>query len=342
MDSSRLRRLLASSVAVALVPLAACGGGGGKTQAATEVSVTTATTQPAETTTTTAPGPDQSPKEAAFETPITYGNFTVTFHGVTIPYQVPETSIFKPIPGTLLATVDTEVKNNGAAVEEFHADMVALDASNRIFPLVSSSVQPEPPKGQIAPGTSKRGLFVIQLLEGSQAPGLRLVYAPDQDKEPGYVLPLVAGGTPPTAPSAAAGDPAKVYAKDEAAQVGWGVIVVHGVTNPAQPDDPKWDAPDAGFHLVVADVEVFNTSKQHHDAYDYDVKIKDAMNQSFSTTTKHTTASKIVERGVDNTIVAGLGFRGPVTFMVPDAGGTGPLTLLVQFKHDPPVMFALA
>jgi hypothetical protein len=114
------------------------------------------------------------------------------------------------------------------------------------------------------------------------------------------------------------------------------------VTNPAQPDDPKWDAPDAGSHLVVADVEVFNVTKQHHDAYDFDVKIKDAMNQSFSTTTKRTGANKIAERGLDNTIVAGFGFRGPVTFMVPDAGGTGPLTLLIQFKHDPPVMFTLA
>jgi hypothetical protein len=341
MATSRLRRHFALLGAIGILALPACGGGE-KKEAGKEAATTAPPATQPESTTTTAAGPDLSPKEVALETPITAGNFTVTFHGVTIPYQVPESSIFRPIPGTLLATVDTEVKNNGAAVEEFQANMLALDSTNRIFPLVSSSVQPEPPRGQIAPGTGKRGLYVIQLLEGAQAPGLRLVFAPDEKKEPAYVLPLVAGGTPPAAPSAATPDPAKTYAKDEAVQVGWGAIVVHGVTNPAQPDDPKWDAPEAGQHLVVADVEVFNTTKQHHNAFDFDVKIKDAMNQSFSTTTKHTAANKIAERGVDNTIIAGLGFRGPVTFMVPDAGGNGPLTLLIQFKGEPAVMFALA
>lgn len=337
----RIRRSVAAFAVIGLTALPACGGGDGdKTEQGQEAVTTTA---PAETTTTTAAGPDQSPKELALGTPVAAGNFSVTFHAVTLPYQVPEDRIFKPIPGTLLATIDTEVTNNGTAVEEFQANMVALDVTNRIFPLVGGSgIQPEAPRGQIAPGTSKRGLHVIQLLDGAQAPGLRLVFLPDEDKEPGYVLPLVAGGTPPAAPSAPVGDPAKVYAKGEAAQLNWGVIVVHGVTNPAPPDDPKWDAPDAGFHLVVADVEVFNISKQHQDAYDFRVKIKDSANQEFQTTSKNTAADKIADRGLDGKIVAGLGFRGPVTFMVPDATGSGPLTLMVQFKGDAPLMFALA
>jgi hypothetical protein len=341
MGSVRLRRAaLVLGLLVAPPALQACGGGG-STKAASSSS--SARTAPSSTTSSTVPKPDQTPKDAALEAPITTGSFQVVFHGVTVPY-VPTNNFDKPAAGTVLVTVDTEVKNTGAAVAEFFADMFAVDKDNRVFNRVSSGVQPETPKGQLAAGTGKRGLVVFQLPDGAQGPGLRLVFMPDPEKEAAYVLPLVAGGTPPAVPSVGDSDPNKTYAKGEAARIGdWGVLVVNGVTNPAPPEDAKYDAPDAGFHLVVLDVTLFNMSKQNHLADDFDPKIKDPMNQSFSTTSKRTAANTYAQRGMQDTVPPGFGLRGPVTFMVPDASGTGPLTMLVQFHSTgTAIMFALA
>jgi hypothetical protein len=330
MDTSRLRRIVSLLTMVGVVVFPACGGG--DNDEAAQASATTAATQPESTTTTTAPGPDQTPKEIAFGTPVTVGNVQVIFHGATIPYT-PTGRFDQPIPGTIVAVVDTE---------DVSPDVALLDNSNRLYDRVSSGIQPEAPRGQIAAGLSKRGLFVFQLLDGAQGPGLRLLFLPDSKTDPAYVLPLVPGGNPPAPPSAGPGDPAKTYAKGEAAGVGWGTIVVHGVVNPAQPSDPQHDAPEPGFHFVVLDVELFNTSKQTQNTFDLEAKLKESMNQSFSTTPKRTKESEIVEKGLRGSIPAGMGIRGPVTFMMPDSTAAGPLTLLVTHRRDPPIMFAVA
>jgi hypothetical protein len=340
MDPFRLRHVVALLAVVGLAALPACGGGDDKKEAGQEGAVTSVTTAPAETTTTTAAGPDQTPKELALAAPVNVGNLTVTFHAVTVPYT--STNRFEqPVPGTILATIDTEVKNNGTQVEEFDPEIVLLDSTNRMYNRVISSAQPEAPKGQLAAGISKRGLYVFQLLEGSQAPGLRLVYLPDPDKEPTYVVPLVAGAAP-TAPSAAAGDPAKTYSRGEAATVAWGTIVVHGVTNPAEPRDPELDKPDVGFRLITLDVEVFNTTKSTHDAFDLEHKIKDSNNQTFERVSDRTKGNEVMERGLNGPIPALMGIRGPVTFMIPEATAAGPLIMTVEFKDAPPIQFALA
>ena len=124
MGSVRLRRAaLVLGLVVAPLALQACGGGG-STKAASSSS--SARTAPSSTTSSTVPKPDQTPKDAALEAPITTGSFQVVFHGVTVPY-VPTNNFDKPAAGTVLVTVDTEVKNTGAAVAEFFADMFAVE-----------------------------------------------------------------------------------------------------------------------------------------------------------------------------------------------------------------------
>lgn len=323
----------------AFVAAQACGGGSGKkadSAARKASSSTTATT--AESTTSTKPEPDQTPKMAQVNETLMVDGFEVTVHEVKIPVSTAG-KVLQPVPGTLIIGLDTEVKNPLPEPKRFRPSLELLDAANRAYQETATSITPEPPDGDIPASGAKRGLFTFQVTDGTQAPGLRLVLFGEDHAAPVIIMPIVAGGTLPVAPEvAAASDPTKVYAKDEPARLGWAVVIVHSVQNPFPPPD-KYHMPDAGMRFVVLDVDIFNTSKQNHDGYDLEAKITDAMNQTFRTATS--TPVSFPARALED-IPAGTGRRGPITFQIPEASGTGALKMLLSSEREPPALFALA
>jgi|GEM_PF-3390486 len=321
-----------TSLILLLTLSAACGGGGSSKSSAAKPATTIATTATtAPTTTTTAPKPDQTPKMANLNDTIAVGGAQVIFHGVTVPYAEPDLE-----EGSIVAAVDAEVKNPGAAPVDPQLELFLLDAMNGGYRQTDSHVQPAPPEGAIPPNGSKRGLYVFQILDASKAPGLRLLVhstAGSDTEEQFYEVPLVPGGNPPQAPSPAALDPAKVYAKGEPAAIGWAVIVVHGVQNPAPP--LPYSPPDAGKRFVTIDLEVFNVTKQTHSGgYDFGdgAQIQDAQNQTFKSEISART-THFPDDAFATYMPATLGRRGPLTFQIPEASGTGPLKLLLTY-HD--------
>ncbi|MDQ1500023.1 MAG: hypothetical protein QOI86_3363 [Actinomycetota bacterium] len=323
---------------------AACGGGSGKSSAAKSATNTSTTVTGGPTTSTTAPKPDQTPKVANLNDTLMLGGAQVIFHGVTVPYPEPDLE-----EGSIVAAIDAEVKNPGAAPVDPKLELVLLDATNGGYRETNSHIQPAPPDGVIPPNSSKRGTYSFQILDAAKAPGLRLLVhsnASSDTEEEFYEVTLVPGGSPPQAPSASPVDPAKVYAKDEPAAVGWGVLVMHGVKNPAPP--LPYGEPKAGMRFVTIDFEMFNTSKQTHSGYDFEdgAQIQDAQNQTF----KHGIGDRTThfpDEVFTNYMPATLGRRGPLTFQIPEASGAGALKLLFTYhdadtKKDTVMQFALS
>lgn len=334
-----------TSLILVLTLSAACGGGGsGKSPAAKSATTIATTNTAAPTTSTTAPKPDQTPKTANLNDTITIGAAQVIFHGVTAPYPEPDLE-----PGSIVAAVDAEVKNPGAAPVDPKLELFLLDAMNGGYRQTDSHIQPAPPEGAIPPNGSKRGMYVFQILEAAKAPGLRLLVhsAGSADtEEQFYEVPVVPGGSPPQAPNAAPLDPAKVYAKGEPAAIGWATLVLHGVQNPAPP--LPYSPPDAGKRFVTVDLEVFNTSKQTHSGYDFSdgAQLQDAQNQTFKSEISART-THFPDEVFATYLPATLGRRGPLTFQIPDASGAGLLKLLFTYHDsdttkDTVVQFALS
>jgi hypothetical protein len=327
----RLARVLA---AVTLVALAACGGGGDD-EAGTDTSITAASA-PAESTTTTEPQPDHTPKTAAIGETVAWKDLQFVVHGTQIPIST-EGKLFQPVPGTILVGVDVEVKNPTAETKKFPPALSVHDAQNRAFEVVSAGgVDPRPPTGDILPNGALRGLFVFQVLDGAQGPGLRMVFFPEPE-EPAVIVPLVPGDAPP-APAPVEAAAGAAHPVGEAAAVGDGVFVVNGVENPAVPEN-DYDKPEAGKRFVVIDLSVFNTGKPNFRRSRIDASLQDAQNQTFRDSFKR--PKKFPEEGIAD-LPPGLGRRGPLAFEIPDASAGPGMKLLISYNRSPPVVFQLS
>lgn len=331
MVRGRLAPILAS---VAVVAFTACGGGGDD-NATAETSTTLAAAAEA-TTTSTEPQPDHTPKTAAIGEAVAWRDLQFVVHGAQIPIPT-EGKLFQPVPGTLLVGVDVEVKNPTAEAKKFPPALQVYDGQNRAFDVVSAGgVEPRPPTGDVLPNGALRGLFVFQVLDGAQGPGLRMVFMPESD-EPAVIIPLVPGDAP-AAPAPVNAAPGAAHPAGEAAAVGDAVFVVNAVENPAVPES-EYDKPEAGKRFVVIDLSMFNTGKSNLRSSRIDASIQDAQNQTFRDAFKR--PKKFPEEAVAD-VPPGLGRRGPLAFEIPDASAGPGMKLLVSVNRSTPVVFQLS
>jgi hypothetical protein len=322
-----------ASILVTVASLAVgCGGGDDKSGS----DANAATSSTLSTTSSTEPQPDHTPKTAAIGETVAWKDLQFVVHGTQIPIST-EGKIFQPIPGTLLVGIDVEVKNPTAETKQFPPALEVYDGQHRAFSVVGGGgIEPPAPDGDILPNGAKRGLFVFQVFDGAQGPGLRMVFLPEPD-EPAIVVPLVPGDVP-AAPAPVDSGPGTPHPVGEAAAAGAAVIVVNGVENPFTPEE-EYDAADAGKRWVVVDLSVFNPGKANVRGSRIDASLQDAQNQQFRSSIS---SPKKLPEEVEENLPPGLGRRGPLAFEIPEASaGTG-MKLLITYDRSPPVVFQLS
>lgn len=89
-----------------------------------------------------------------------------------------QNQFIKPKPGNRFVGVDMEVKNPGATEETFSiiAGAEVQDAQNQTFSPAFTDHEPKAPDGAIPPGSSRRGLLVVEMPNASAGPGMKLLF----------------------------------------------------------------------------------------------------------------------------------------------------------------------
>jgi hypothetical protein len=106
------------------------------------------------------------------------GDWHIRVHGVTDPLTSGN-QFLNPAAGNRWVGVDAEVTNNGTNAQVVSSILCfeLLDSANVEYTMALAPDAQQPPDGEVAPGTSRRGTLVYEVPEG--ATGLRLSFKCD-------------------------------------------------------------------------------------------------------------------------------------------------------------------